>query len=232
MCGRYSIAISKEKIQEKYKIDISPTYKPIYNAAPSMLLPIITSDAKGGLSFFYWGFLPQFSKNKSISHKLINTRSETISEKKSFSAAFKERRCIIPAHGFFEWKQSGKKSKIPYFIKHKSLDIISFAGIWEEFEDENNETKHCFTIITTSAPSSIESIHNRMPVILDDETEKVWMDSYSNEDQLKEVLQEANQLPLSFYTVSSEVNKVSNNFSDLHLPSAPMDQHGNYTLFN
>jgi len=231
MCGRYSLAKTKEELEARYKAELLEKFSPRYNAAPSQLMPVITSDSPGGFSHFYWGVTPEFAKNKPVSPKFINARAETIAEKASFKIAFQKRRCLIPADGFFEWKQLGKKSKVPHRFTLANDKIFSFAGIWEEYENENGEIKHTFLILTTSPNELVATIHDRMPVILTPEAEKTWLSKYATEKELLNTLQPFSADEMVTYPVSTQVNQIDNDNPSLLRKTSPMDQFGNYTLF-
>ncbi|MEP1086677.1 MAG: SOS response-associated peptidase, partial [Algoriphagus sp.] len=163
--------------------------------------------------------------------KLINAKAETVNEKISFKTAFRQRRCIVPADGFYEWKRLGKKTSVPYRFTLRENELFSFAGIWEEFETVNGESQHTFLILTTQPNSVVSEIHDRMPVILDRNAEKKWLDSYTDETDLLSLLQPYPADAMLSYTVSPLVNSVQNDSPAIIRKTSPMDQHGNYTLF-
>lgn len=231
MCGRYSLSKSKEELQDRFDAEMLQDFKPRYNIAPTQLLPVITAQAPKGFSFFYWGITPDFGKNRPVAQKLINARAETISEKVSFKTSFQKRRCIIPADSFYEWKNLGKKTKIPYRFTLREEALFSFAGIWEEYEGVNGESHHTFVVITTSPNETVSKIHDRMPVILTKESEKIWLNEYSSEEDLKKIMVPYPEDYLTAYTVSPLVNSVANDSPAVIKRTSPMDQHGNYTLF-
>lgn len=231
MCGRYTLVKSAEEIAQRFKIEVDPRYKPRYNAAPTQLLPVITSEAQEGLSWFYWGLIPAWSKNKAVSQKLINARSETVDEKVSFRRALKQRRCLIPADGFYEWKALGKKSKVPYRFTLKSDELFAFAGLWEEYEDPEGDMAHTFTILTTRANSLVGSVHDRMPVILKPEEENLWLSPEATPEELKALFNPTSADAMRSYTVSSRINSPSQDDASLINPAPASDQFGNYTLF-
>lgn len=231
MCGRYSLNKSKIELEERFQAEMLGDFKPRFNIAPTQLLPVLTSDSPKGFSFFYWGITPDFSKNKPVSQKLINARSETVSQKVSFKSSFEKRRCLIPADGFFEWKKIGKKTKTPYRYTLADERLFSFAGIWEEYENDKGELNHTFLILTTEPNGLVKDIHDRMPVILKKEDEKKWLDSYSSERDLLDMLQPYQSSEMISYTVSPLVNSVSNDTVSVLRKTSPMDQFGNYTLF-
>ena len=232
MCGRYTLVKKAEEVAKRFKVEVGSHYKPRFNAAPSQLLPVITADAPQGLSWFYWGLIPAWSKNKSISQKLINARAETLSEKASFRTALQKRRCLIPADGFYEWKPISKKGKVPYRITLLNEELFAFAGLWEEYEDDEGDMVHTFTIVTTEANSTLQSLHSRMPVILTPENESLWLDSQASPESLQEILKPYNRDVTRFYSVSAKVNQATIDEPSLINPAPAADQFGNYTLFS
>jgi len=231
MCGRYSLNKSKIQLEERFQAEMLPDFDPRYNIAPTQLVPVITSQSPKGFSFFYWGITPDFGQNKPVAQKLINARAETVKEKISFKNSFEKRRCIIPADGFFEWKKLGKKTKIPYRFTLKDDELFAFAGIWEEFETVNGESQHTFLILTTTPNNLVEDVHDRMPVILNRNMEKKWLDSYTSEAELLEMMNPYPTEQMMSYTVSPLVNSVQNDAPSVIRRTSPTDQHGNYTLF-
>lgn len=231
MCGRYSLSKSKIQLEERFQAEMLADFKPRYNIAPTQLVPVITSDSPKGFSFFYWGITPDFGQNKPVAQKLINARAETIHEKISFKNSFQQRRCLIPADGFYEWKRLGKKTKIPYRFTLREEEIFSFAGIWEEYETVTGEVQHTFLILTTTPNEVVEEVHERMPVILNREAEKKWLDKYSSDSDLLKLLTPFPAELMLSYTVSPLVNSVQNDSPGIIRRTSPMDQFGNYTLF-
>ncbi len=232
MCGRYTIVAKAEAVKERFKVVVPSNYQSRYNAAPTQILPVITNESPEGLSNFYWGLIPSWSKNKSVSSKLFNARAETLAQKASFKNALRSHRCMVIADGFYEWKVVGKKTKIPYRIKLKTDELFAFAGLWEEFDTEQGEIMHTFTIITTTANNTVSDIHERMPVILNPKNEALWLDdSLSVEDHI-DLLKPYDSDKMTAYTVSPRVNNANTDQPDLIEFSTPADQLGNYTLFN
>lgn len=232
MCGRYTIIAKAEEIEKRFNVEVPAGYVPRYNAAPSQILPVVTNERPQGISFFHWGLIPRWAKDKSISSKLINARSETLTEKASFKQALKHRRCLVLADGFYEWKKSGKKSKIPHHIFLKSRELFAFAGLWEEYEDDEQNLVHTFTIITTTANSAILDIHERMPVILEREKEQAWLTASESTASFDEFLKPYDAEKTGFNTISPLVNSVQNDDPQLIVPTPPADQFGNLSLFD
>lgn len=232
MCGRYSISTPASKLAERFKIDVPEGYTQHYNASPTKILPVITNEHPQGLSFFYWGVVPAFAKNRSVSSKLFNVKAETILEKTSSLKALQARRCLVPADGFYDWKNLTKKRKIPYRFVVKQPEIFSFAGLWEEYEDEEEGMVHTFSIITTAPNRLTGEMNNIMPVILKQENEKKWLSNGLAEEEYIKMLTPFSADLMNSFTVSSLINNPELNKPELLKPAPPSDQFGNYTLFS
>ncbi|NLH32420.1 MAG: SOS response-associated peptidase [Lentimicrobium sp.] len=219
MCGRYSFAPDLKIVNEHYDISVNDgDLTPNYNCAPSQLLPVITNDKSIGFNFFRWGLIPFWAKDISIGNKFINARSETILEKPSFRNAFRQRRCLVPADAFYEWKQEVKE-KIPYRIFLKNQNIFSMAGIWEKCKLSNGETIFSFAIITTQPNTLMTKIHNRMPVILDKKGEDLWINN-TDEKELTNLLKPFPAEQMTAYRISNLVNSPRNNSPKIIEPIA------------
>ncbi len=212
MCGRF-IQKSERKIitEEFYVQEFLDEVIISYNIAPGQNAGIILNKGKNVYAQYKWGLVPSWAKDPSIGNKMINARAETAQEKPSFRQAFKSRRCLIPADGFYEWKKEGKY-KIPFYIYNKSEKPISMAGLWEGWKDKEGKTIHTFTIITTDANSVLEELHNRMPVIIPPEKRAFWLDPNNDATaQLASLLEPYDASALTFHEVSRFVNSPQNN---------------------
>ncbi len=212
MCGRYALFNAKEILIKKFKIDeVESDPTPNYNIAPTQeISTIIQEDNKNKLTKLHWGLVPFWAKDKSTGSKMINARIETVAEKPAFRNAFKKRRCLIPANGFYEWK-GGDGHKQPYYITIPSDEPFAFAGLWESWDKEEPVYKSC-TIITTESSRSVQDIHNRMPVILKSENHDKWLDpEIQDPKELMAVLQEGMIQDMKYHPVSTKVNSVKNN---------------------
>lgn len=232
MIERYSISVTGEKLRNDWKIEVPEFFAPRYNAAPTQLLPILTDEHPQGLSLFYWGTTPEWSKNKMPSEKVINVRAETIPEKPALKRAMMNMRCIIPADSFYAWKRLGKKSQVPYRVIRKDNEVFGIAGLWEEFENEDGQPVHTFMMLTVPADPSVASIHERMPLILSRNGITTWLDRQSTEAQLFPLIHKATAPDLQLYTVSPRIFDSSLDVPSLVQPTPPADQHGNLTLFS
>lgn len=230
MFDRYSLAATAEEIQAFFSVDPHGFDKPRYNAAPAQLLPVITMGSPG-LSHFYWGTAPEWSKNKAIAEKIINIRVEQIVERPAIRKQIKKHRCLVPADGFYGWRKVGKKTSIPYRFELKPRVLFAMAGTWEEYDDEEGNMIHTFTIVTVPSGGSVATICERMPAILTTEESLVWMNADATEDELLSCLH-AYEGHLENFSVSPRINDVTADDALMIRPAPPADQHGNLTLFN
>ena len=218
MCGRYSLFADFRKIEDRFGEATfeEVEYEPSYNIAPSQqILTVINDGSKNRLGYLKWGLVPPWAKDTKIGFKMINARAETVHEKPSFREAFKKKRCLVIADSFYEWKRTDDR-KVPMRIKLKSDEPFAMAGIWETWKSSKGEPLHTCTILTTVPNGLMESIHDRMPVILKPEDERIWLDSSIQEvDQLKHLLMPYDEEVLEAYEVSEAVNSSKNNSPEL-----------------
>jgi putative SOS response-associated peptidase YedK len=232
MIERYSITVSPSQLAERFSVDVPDFYHPHYNAAPTQLLPVITSSDARGLSVFYWGTSPEWSKNKMPSEKSINIRMEHFEEKPALKRALMKTRCIIPADGFYAWKKVGKKTSIPYRVVPIHGEAFAFAGLWEEFEDTEGNEIQTFSMITIPSSNTIGAVSERMPFILNKENESDWLAPQTDESRILTILTEETKSVLNFYPVSPVISNTTRDLASMILPTPPSDQHGNLTLFD
>jgi putative SOS response-associated peptidase YedK len=232
MIERYSIPASINELIARFQIEDSPPYKPKYNAAPSHLLPVITHDSPQGLSYFYWGVSPQWGKNKTVAERLINTRLEFIQEKPMLKKNLMRYRCLIPADGFFAWKKVGKKTSIPWRFIPKQKNLITFPGLWEEYDDADGNSFHTFSIITTAANKQVADVTDRMPVSFTRAEEILWLNKESSEETLLTILKNNVAADWEGFTVSPGIKSPDAESALLIRPTPASDQFGNLTLFD
>ena len=211
MCGRFVFYSDPQFMRERYGFDEGRIeFRPRYNIAPSQQVVTVTNDGARRTELMRWGLVPFWAKDLKIGYRMINAVGETLAAEPAFRAAFKKRRCLILADGFFEWRKDGK-SKIPTYIFLKSRESFAFAGLWETWKSPEGETVKSCTIVTTRPNEFMEPIHNRMPVILSSETEALWIDPLSEDpDILQPLLQPSPAEQLESYEVSSFVNSARN----------------------
>ena len=176
MCGRFVLVTDLTKITENFAIGkMASDFQPNWNISPRQYIPaVVQRDGQNILESFLWGLIPSWSKDPLIGNKMFNARSETVDKKPSFRDAFKKRRCLIVADGFYEWKREGK-SKIPLYFYLKSGRPFGFAGLYETWISPDKKEINTCVIITTDANELIAPVHDRMPVILSNEQGIVWL---------------------------------------------------------
>ncbi len=210
MCGRYAF-IPQGDFYDRFEIDDREIKAGTsYNIAPGAMVPVVTINSPRKLQLMRWGLIPSWAKDPRIAYHTINARSEEIENKPAFRAAFKYRRCLVPASGFFEWKKAkdeGKSVKFPYWIKLKDADMFGFAGVYEE---------GTFSIVTTAANEIMKPIHDRMPVILHREQEDRWLENSKFDlKELKSLMVPYPSEEMTAVRVSPRVNNPMNNSPDL-----------------
>lgn len=227
MCGRFTLTADPNKIRESFPWLNVPegaqqSIQPRYNIAPTQPVAVVPNDGKNRLNYFTWGLIPSWAKDPEIGNRLINARAETLVEKPAFRAAFRRRRCLILADGFYEWRQEPHtKRKTPMYIRLQSGKVFAFAGLWEDWHaPDGSEILSC-TIITSPPNALMEEIHNRMPVILPEESIPLWLDpGEPNLHELQELLKPYTEQEMEAFPVSTAVNSPANESPELILPVA------------
>lgn len=177
MCGRFALKAPPSKLITHFGLDECAEFGPRYNIPPGTDTPVIrqSPDGKRVLQLLRWGLIPHWAKDPLIGNKLNNARGESLADKPSFSDAFRRRRCLIPASGFFEWKTDGKV-KTPYYFQLKSAEPLALGGLWESWTSPEGEIVRTFCVITTKANELMTPIHERMPVIIHPKNFGKWLD--------------------------------------------------------
>ncbi|TDI65204.1 MAG: SOS response-associated peptidase [Alphaproteobacteria bacterium] len=220
MCGRYSLTSPVEALRALFQFDGPlPNLAPNYNVAPTQAVPIVRLEqGVRHLAFARWGLIPSWAKEVSAK-PLINARAETVAEKPSFRAAFRRRRCLVPADGYFEWQKTRQGTKQPYNIVLSDTGPFGMAGIWQTWSAADGSEIDSVAIITIDANSKLAPIHDRMPVILKPADYDRWLDSDRfDRQQAKALLRPAQQDFLRAYPISRRVNAVSNNDAAIVAP--------------
>ncbi|HEY9650407.1 MAG TPA: SOS response-associated peptidase [Coleofasciculaceae cyanobacterium] len=219
MCGRFSQSHSANAIAQTFQVPDVPPLPPRYNIAPTQPVPTVlqTSEQQDRqFKMLHWGLIPSWAKDSKIGSKLINARAETVAEKPSFRSAFRKRRCLVLADGFYEWRQQeGKKQKQPFYFQLNDDSPFAFAGLWEHWEDSNGEEIDSCTILTTQANELMHPIHNRMPVILESKDYELWLNPEVKQSELLQpLLRPYPTQEMTAYPVSTLVNKPSHDSAD------------------
>ena len=216
MCGRYVLAQDYEELKKRFGLEQSDfSMKPSYNIAPGQANPVITNGAGRRIKAMKWGLIPHWAKDPKIAYKMINARSETVAEKPSYRDSFKNKRCLIPASGFYEWQKSllDPKKKTPIHIRINKSELFAFAGLWSSWRNGEDELL-TYTIITIEANNYLKMYHDRMPVILNQSDESKWLDHQTPLGDLQNIMLSKDDNRLEAYEVSKTVNSPKNNTPD------------------
>lgn len=221
MCGRYTQTIDLETLRKRFGFDSGEiTLEPRYNLAPGQEAPVVVGGGARILKLMRWGLVPYWAKEASIGYKMINARAETLAQKPSFKKSFRERRCLVLADGFYEWRKlNGKRTGIPMRFMLKTREPFAFAGLWDAWKRPEGDILFSFTIITTEANELLQSVHDRMPVVLRPQDEDKWLDTdLKNVDHLVPLLAPYPSDTMEGYEVSTLVNSPKNDVPECILP--------------
>ncbi|MGJ8564021.1 MAG: SOS response-associated peptidase [Alphaproteobacteria bacterium] len=224
MCGRkYNLpTLDWETYRSLFDLGMSSpqsNFAPNYNIAPTHEVPVVANiNGERVIHSMRWGLLPFWAKDKKVGYKMINARAETVEEKRSFSPSLKDRRCIIPVSGFYEWKRESKTEKHAYAIRRKDERPLLLAGLWACNKQIEKDTElETYTVLTHSPNTLVADIHNRMPVIVDEDEIGLWLDAPWGEAKgVTETAFSAERMEA--FAVSNDVGKVSNNSPELVTP--------------
>ena len=208
MCGRFALHSSPRKIEQAFGVEaVTGEMKPSYNIAPGDEVCAIIRQENTRMGKLRWGLVPPWAKELPRASGLINARAETLADKPSFKRAFRERRCLIPADGFYEWKD-----RQPWYCAPAGDTLFGFAGLWETWRGTDQDPYHSCTIITAEASKSMRAIHDRMPVILTPEAIEKWLDPATTDpDTLRAILTDGRITKIRTYPVSKFVDSPRNN---------------------
>lgn len=223
MCGRYTITVTLEELLLYYGVeDVTGGYHlPRFNIAPGqMILAVVEDNQKERrIGQLKWGLVPSWAKDAKGGWRMINARSETLTEKPSFKTLLFRKRCVVPADGFYEWAKREDGSKQPMRIRLKSKQIFSMAGLYDTWIAPDGSRLNTCTIITTRPNEVVQPIHDRMPVILNEQQEKMWLDRHvQDRDTLLDLLQPYPADEMIAYPVSEKVGNVRNDDETLIEP--------------
>ncbi len=228
MCGRFTLRATREELAALFQLPMEqvPPWVPRYNIAPTQ--PVLgvrvlqESDLGREMTFLHWGLIPFWADDPRIGSRLINARAETVADRPAFRAAFRRRRCLVPADGFYEWRKvDGRKQ--PYLVQLRGGRPFAFAGLWERWEREGSVIESC-TIITVPANALVAPLHDRMPAILAPADHELWLDPREQDRRrLLSLLQPYPASEMEAFPVSPRVNHPRNDDPDLVQPISPPD---------
>jgi putative SOS response-associated peptidase YedK len=220
MCGRFTLRARVQDIREEFALKRAIELAERYNIAPTQQISAVRQGADGEreLVSLKWGLIPSWAKDDKIAYSTINARAETVVDKPAFRSAFKRRRCLIPADGWYEWKVTGgtksKPTKQPYRMHRPDDRPFGMAGLWERWEHGGKAIESC-TIIVTSANARLSSIHDRMPCIISHDDYGLWLDpEFEGRDKLLGLLRPSPDEAFESYPVSTAVGNVRNTGAD------------------
>ncbi len=201
------LATPRERLVAHFRLQHAPELSARYNIAPSQPIPAIRQSSREGreLVFLHWGLIPNWAKQPSTRHRMINARAETLSERPAFRTALARRRCLIPADGYYEWMaRNGRKQ--PYFVHSTDEQLLALAGLWDRWQHNQQVIESC-TIITTESNGPVRAIHDRMPLVLPEHAYDQWLDpSLQDPARLRPLLKPFDATQLTAYAVSPRVN--------------------------
>jgi putative SOS response-associated peptidase YedK len=206
MCGRFAFYSPREAVHDLFGVDFPREFAPRYNIAPTQDVAAIRAGADGESqpAVLRWGLVPAWAKDPAIGNRMINARAETLAARPAFRSAFRRRRCLVLANGFYEWRSSAH-GKTPFYIAAPDERPIAFAGLWERWERGEQPLETC-TIITTEANRRLRELHDRMPVIVSPEAARGWLGEQTPAAALSALLRPAPEELLVCREVSREVN--------------------------
>lgn len=217
MCGRYSLVQTGEVAERFDAAQADLSLAPRYNVAPSQSMPVVVRNSPNRLVEMQWGLIPAWSKEPQVKFSTINARAETLATSPVFRGPFKTRRCLVPASGFYEWRQTSQ-GKQPYWIGLRGGELFAFAGLYDIWRDREGNELYSYTIVTTPPNDLVAPIHNRMPVILHRDDEDAWLDKHTNPDQLAALLAAYPAEEMEAYGVSRAINNPANEGVELMQP--------------
>jgi putative SOS response-associated peptidase YedK len=219
MCGRFTLAVPAEQLARQFQLEQTLELAPRYNIAPTQQVAAVRAGESGReLVMMRWGLVPSWAKDPSVGSRMINARSETAAEKPAFRNAIKQRRCLIPADGFYEWQQLAD-GKQPFHITLADRAPFALAGLWEHWKTPEGGWLHSCTVLTTEANELMRPLHDRMPVIVPPEQYGRWLDPSVRESELlQDLFAPYPSEQMVAYPVSKSVNRVGNEGPELVTP--------------
>lgn len=213
MCGRFALITPGEVLAEQFQLSEVPALAPRYNIAPTQPIAAVRLAREGiarELVLLRWGLIPSWAKDPGVGSRLINARSETVAEKPSFRSAFKSRRCLVPADGFYEWQRQ-ERGRQPFFIRMREGTPFAIAGLWEHWQGPEGEVIESCTLLTTAANEVMRPLHDRMPVILNPKDYDLWLDpDVQKREALSPLLRPYTAEAMVAYPVRPVVNSPAN----------------------
>ncbi len=224
MCGRFTLSTPAQTLQQIFDLSETPDLPPRYNIAPSEAIATIRlpePQAGRRLDLLRWGLVPPWAKAPDVGARMINARAETAATNPAFRAAFRRRRCLVPADGFYEWQRLERRNKQPFYIRMRDGLPFAFAGLWECWEGPQGDALETCTILTTEPSELVRPVHDRMPVILDPQDWDLWLDpSVQDPARLQPLLRPYPPEKMTAFPVGLAVNNPANDREECVAPLA------------
>lgn len=222
MCGRYTQTADARTLAGRFRLaKLGVEVRPRWNLAPGQEAPVVFLEGGRRLGLHRWGLVPAWAKDPTIGHMLINARAETAAEKPAFRGPFRTRRCLVPADGFYEWRRAGK-ARLPVRFARADGAPLSFAGLWDEWRSPEGERLRTYTVLTTAANALVAPVHDRMPVILREADEALWLDPSAGPEALRGLLVPYDAGAMTARPASARLNSPRDDDPGLLTPEAPL----------
>jgi len=224
MCGRMLLTTPVTELQKIFSFPETPNLAPRWNIAPTQDIAAVRAEADGQhLALLRWGLVPHWAEDPSIGSRMINARAESLADKPAFRNAFRQRRCLIPIDGFYEWQAlDGGRRKQPYAIRRRDRAPMALAGLWERWPGPKGQPLpqplQSATVVTTTANATLRAMHDRMPVVIAPEDWDLWLDPHAPLPMVQDLLRPAPDGDLEAYPVSTRVNNVRNDDESCIVP--------------
>lgn len=217
MCGRYSLATPADELIETFDVPgLTFEHEARYNIAPGQDAPVVAEDRRGRrIGLLRWGFVPAWSDEAGSG--FANARGESVGQTPSFRDAFRDRRCLVPADGFYEWRREGS-ARIPYWFHPAGGGVLAMAGIWEHWSRPGQEDRWSFAVLTVDANPDVRAVHDRMPLLLPRAAWDAWLDRSTGPDALGQLVVPSEAGTLASHRVSTRVNSSAEEGADLVEP--------------
>jgi putative SOS response-associated peptidase YedK len=222
MCGRFALSATAAELAAQFEVELGATLAPRYNIAPSQPVLIVRGGDDGRVAALVrWGLVPFWADDPAIGGRLINARAETVASKPAFRAAFRRRRCLVPASGYYEW-QARAAGKRPWFIHPMHGAVVAIAGVWERWERDGTVSESC-ALLTCAANARVRPVHDRMPVLIPPADYARWLDAQATPTALDALLAPAPDASLALHPVAQLVNSPRHDSADCIAPLALAD---------
>lgn len=230
MSSRYSLTAESKNLEQRFGITMPSDYMPRYNIAVAQSIPVIANDQPDKAVVSKWGLVPHWGINDASGANLVNIKEEMLLAKNTFKALVNRQRCIVPADGYYEWKRE-LKQRIPFRFVLPDHSLFAFAGIWDEWKYEDGTTMRTFGIITAEASEELKEVSDRMPVVLSQEAEKIWLHAQLSDNDIRDILAKHTLRDFHSYKSHRVINSPTIDAPECILPAPEIYPGETYKLF-